>query len=275
MMSPLPLFTPVLQQFSQPISPIRRGKKKEKRRRKRSRKQLSSTTIISTKNMSLLKSENILPGTMSSSIQNKIGSMNNIDQNAMNHTIKTSFTSTATTTTTNITDKNNRTPASEETKMIPHLQHTTQPTRPKTKKNTNRKKTPRDRGRRRNKLKERQKAQTVVTGPITTMINGRKQVYDQNSVTLSDLGRLGKDFPRLRFYEALQTKHYSRVVLLSDLVSAGENLTKEDRLKYGVAVNNTLNDEVGTIEIETFTPETETNVNIDVSDSKNEHEKNI
>ena len=74
------------------------------------------------------------------------------------------------------------------------------------------------------------------TGPMTTTINGQQRVIDQQSVTLADLDRLGKDFPRLRFYEALgQKKRYSRVVLLGDMIGAGHVLTLDERSKYGTA----------------------------------------
>ena len=104
-----------------------------------------------------------------------------------------------------------------------------QPTRPVTKKKTKSVKNPRRRNRR-----TRRTVPTVAAmrPPLTTRINGRQRVVDSQSVTLADLDRFGKDFPRLRFYEALAggSETFSRLVVLSDLFSA--EITAEDRIKY-------------------------------------------
>ena len=107
-----------------------------------------------------------------------------------------------------------------------------QPTRPVTKKKTKSVKNPRRRNRRTRRTVPTVPTVAAMRPPLTTKINGRQRVVDFQSVTLADLDRFGKDFPRLRFYEALAggSETFSRLVVLSDLFSA--EITAEDRIKY-------------------------------------------
>ena len=73
----------------------------------------------------------------------------------------------------------------------------------------------------------------IPTQPMTTTINGRQRRIDSHSITLSDFDRFGKDYPRLRFYDAVSHNKHSRIVLLGDLMGSGYVLTTEERLKYG------------------------------------------
>ena len=115
------------------------------------------------------------------------------------------------------------------------------PTRPKRKKtNRNRIKTPRNRNR------KQKRSPPIIIGPITTLINGQEKCFDQQSITLSDLDRLGKDFPRFSMSTSSQ---YSRIVVLGNLMSTSKSLTEEDRAKYGTVPETT----VGEVEIPTST----------------------
>jgi len=95
-------------------------------------------------------------------------------------------------------------------------------------------------GRRRKKTSRRKKKTSsspfmniIPTQPMTTTINGRQRRIDSHSITLSDFDRFGKDYPRLRFYDAVSHNKHSRIVLLGDLMGSGYVLTTEERLKYG------------------------------------------
>ena len=201
-----PLFTPILQQAQLTHHPKTTTQKRNRnKRRQRNRKSTSSVASIpSTTNTTTQQhSAHGLPGV--NDAQSAVG---NTDTPIDLVTMKKALAST--------------------TQSVP-LERPAQPTRPVTKKKTKSVKNPRRRNRR-----TRRTVPTVAAmrPPLTTRINGRQRVVDRQSVTLADLDRFGKDFPRLRFYEALAggSESFSRLVVLSDLFSA--EITAEDRIKY-------------------------------------------
>jgi hypothetical protein len=216
------MFTPVLQAQTQSTRSEKNTKtkatrKKRKKRRKKEKKHntssLPTSSALTTPEFNGLTLPH-MPTTM--------GPTNNNSDSAPKQSLTSDPTSTV---------------ASNATK--PTRPTRPRPTRPTKTKKRDQNNAPRRRRKNRTKQLARKVAPSVI-GPMTTYINGKQQVYDQQSVTLSDLGRLGKDFPRLRFYQALQTDRHSRVVLLDDLMSAGENLTEKDREKYGNVVGSSV-----------------------------------
>jgi hypothetical protein len=66
---------------------------------------------------------------------------------------------------------------------------------------------------------------------LKTKVNGHRVVVDQGTVTLGLLERLGKDFPRLRFYEGVghTADQFSRIVLLDNGVERSQNPASSPR----------------------------------------------
>ena len=74
------------------------------------------------------------------------------------------------------------------------------------------------RERERDTAAKNKKEKPAYNAKLKTKVSGHRVVVDQGTVTLGLLERMGKDFPRLRFYEEVghTNDQFSRVVLLDN-----------------------------------------------------------